>query len=77
MTRRDARSVVLLSEEEYEGIRETLHLLRSPANAARLLGSTRTADAGELTERELAKPARNHLCRQKMKAGVLKDDDFC
>jgi antitoxin YefM len=33
---------------------ETLHLLRSPANAERLLRSIKGADAGQLTERDVA-----------------------
>jgi antitoxin YefM len=53
VTRQNARSVVIISEEEYEGMIETLHLLRSPANAARLLRSIADADAGNLEEREL------------------------
>ncbi|HEX3913261.1 MAG TPA: type II toxin-antitoxin system prevent-host-death family antitoxin [Steroidobacteraceae bacterium] len=53
VTRQNARSVVLISEEEYEGMMATLHLLRSPANAARLLRSIEDADAGELTEHQL------------------------
>ena len=32
---------------------ETLHLLRSPANAKRLLRSIRKANAGKLIERDL------------------------
>jgi antitoxin YefM len=36
---------------------ETLHLLRSPANAARLLRSIEAADAGRLVERETEEPA--------------------
>ena len=53
ITRQNARTVVMLSEEEYEGMVETLHLLRSPANAARLRRSIKASDAGKLTEREL------------------------
>lgn len=53
VTRQNARSVVLISEEEYEGMIETLHLLRSPANAARLLRSIEDADAGKLVEHPL------------------------
>jgi antitoxin YefM len=53
VTRQNARSVVLISEEEYEGMLETLHLLRSPANAARLLQSIEDADAGKLAEHAL------------------------
>lgn len=59
ITRQNAGTVVLLAEAEYESMVETLHLLRSPANAERLLRSVRGAEAGKLTERELAeKPAR-------------------
>jgi antitoxin YefM len=39
--------VVLLSAEEFDGWMETVHLLRSPTNAQRLLRSIATADAGE------------------------------
>jgi len=53
VTRQNARTVVLLSEEEYEGMLETLHLLRSPANAKRLRASIRKADAGKLIERDI------------------------
>ena len=53
VTRQNARSVVLLSEEEYEGLMETVHLLKSPANAARLLRSINEANEGKLVEREL------------------------
>ena len=54
VTRQNARSVVVLSEEEYESIMETLHLLRSPANAQRLLRAIESADAGKLSEHEIA-----------------------
>jgi antitoxin YefM len=57
VTRQNARSVVLISEDEYDALMETLHLLKTPANAARLLRSIEQADAGELTEHELAEPA--------------------
>jgi antitoxin YefM len=53
VTRQNARAVVMMSEDEYDGIMETLHLLRSPANAARLLASIEEADKGLLTEHEL------------------------
>ena len=52
VTRQNARGVVLMSEEDYEGLMETVHLLKSPANAARLLRSIRDADRGQLIERE-------------------------
>jgi antitoxin YefM len=54
VTRQNARPVVMLSLEEYESMTETLHLLRSPRNAERLLRSVAAADAGELREAEPA-----------------------
>jgi antitoxin YefM len=53
ITRQNARSVVMIAEDEYEGMMETLHLLRSPANAARLLRSMKAADAGKLVARDI------------------------
>lgn len=59
VTRQGGRgNVVMMSEEEFEGWQETVHLLRSPRNAERLLRSIRSADAGETRGRDLlpAKP---------------------
>jgi len=56
VTRQNAGTVVVMSEAEYEGMIETLHLLRSPANAERLLRSIKSADAGQLDERDLGEP---------------------
>jgi antitoxin YefM len=39
VTRRNARNVVLMSADDYDGLIETVHLMKSPANAARLLRS--------------------------------------
>ena len=47
----DAR--VLMSEEEYEGLMETIHLLSCPANASRLRSALAQAKAGKLQEHEL------------------------
>jgi len=58
VTRQNARSVVLMSEEEYEGLMETVHLLKSPGNAARLLRAIKEADDGKLSERELIEPTK-------------------
>ena len=59
VTRQNARSVVMIAEDEYEGMMETLHLLRSPANAARLLRSMKAADAGKLVARDIVeRPAK-------------------
>jgi antitoxin YefM len=54
VTRQSGGSVVVLSLEEYERIDETLHLLRSPANAERLMRSIADADAGRLAEHDLS-----------------------
>jgi antitoxin YefM len=44
VTRRSGRNVVLMSEEDYEGLLETIHLLKSPANAGRLMRSIEEAN---------------------------------
>jgi antitoxin YefM len=46
-------NAVLMSEAEYNSIRETGYLLRSPANAKRLLASYESALRGEAVQREL------------------------
>jgi antitoxin YefM len=43
--RRNQRDVALIPADELESILETAHLLRSPANAKRLLQALRRADA--------------------------------
>jgi len=53
VTRHGGRAVVVISEEEFEGWMETVHLLRSPANARRLLESIVAANAGKLHEHDL------------------------
>ncbi len=44
---------VLMSRDEYDALEETSHLLRSPANARRLLQSLDRAHRGERTEQAL------------------------
>lgn len=56
VTRQNARSVVMISEEEYDSMIETLHLLRSPANAAHLARGLKEAEAGSLIERDIVEP---------------------
>lgn len=46
---------VLMSREDYEALEETAHLLRSPANARRLLESLSQAHAGQREERPLSR----------------------
>ena len=54
ITRKNQRSVVLLSLEDYQALEETVYLLRSPQNARRLLESITELESGGGTERELA-----------------------
>ncbi|MDQ1742682.1 MAG: antitoxin YefM [Pseudonocardiales bacterium] len=44
---------VLMSRADYEALEETAHLLRSPANARRLLESLQQATSGDRQERAL------------------------
>ena len=46
-------SAVLMSLAEYESLEETAYLLRSPANAKRLLESIAQAKKGKAKERKL------------------------
>ena len=52
VTRQTGEPVVLLALSEYESLEETIHLLRSPANAERLLRSIKEAEAGNLVEHQ-------------------------
>jgi antitoxin YefM len=54
VTRKNGADCVILDKHEYDGLVETLHLLRSPANAARLLEAVAQAEAGDLVEHDLA-----------------------
>ncbi|MHC5903352.1 type II toxin-antitoxin system Phd/YefM family antitoxin [Streptomyces sp. S6] len=49
--------VVIVSLEDYESLKETAYLLRSPANARRLLASIDELESGGGTVRELATDA--------------------
>ena len=54
VTRQSGRSAVLLSEEDYRSLEETLYLAQSPRNAQRLQESIEELRAGGGTERDLA-----------------------
>ena len=47
------QSVVMVSLEEYQSLEETAHLLRSPANARRLLGALERLAQGKGKEHKL------------------------
>ena len=56
VTRQNHEPMVVMPLAELEGLRETLHLLSTPANAEHLLASIAEADAGDVIERELIDP---------------------
>jgi antitoxin YefM len=53
ITRRDADDAVVISLDYFNSLLETVHLLRSPANAAHLAESIEQYRAGQVVEREL------------------------
>lgn len=53
ITRRDAEDAVVMSMEHYNSLMETVHLLKSPANAAHLSKSIEQYQLGRVTEREI------------------------
>jgi antitoxin YefM len=53
ITRRDAPNAVVMSQEYYDSLMETVHLLRSPANAAHLQRSIAQLRKGKLSARTL------------------------
>ena len=56
VTRQNARPVVMMSLAEFRSWEETIHLLRSPANAARLMESIAELETGKGVEHELVNP---------------------
>jgi antitoxin YefM len=56
VTRQKAEPVVMISLSDWNAMTETMHLLSTPANAARLQESMAQIDAGAGTERKLIKP---------------------
>jgi len=56
ITRPRGEDVVMISQSEWEGLQETLHLLSSPANARHLLDGIAQLDAGRGEEHELIAP---------------------
>jgi antitoxin YefM len=53
ITRKNSRSVVMMSLDDYEALEETAHLLRSPKNARRLLESIAELESGGGRKRTL------------------------
>jgi antitoxin YefM len=56
VTRQNRTPSVIMPLSEWEGMKETLHLLSTKANAERLLAAIADADAGRAVERDLIEP---------------------
>ncbi|MFI0937673.1 type II toxin-antitoxin system Phd/YefM family antitoxin [Streptomyces sp. NPDC021020] len=56
ITRSGHEAVVIVSLADYESLKETAYLLRSPANARRLLASIDELENGGGSVRELVEP---------------------
>lgn len=54
ITRNGDQSVVMLSLEDYKALEETAYLLRTPANAKRLLSAVIQLSSGKGSEREIS-----------------------
>lgn len=54
VTRSGHEPVVIVSLEDYESLRETAYLMRSPGNARRLLDAMESLEAGRGTVRDIA-----------------------
>lgn len=54
ITRNSEQSVVMLSLDDFNALEETAYLLRSPANARRLLSAMKQLADGQGQERELS-----------------------
>jgi antitoxin YefM len=53
ITRKGQGTVVLMSMEDFQALEETAYLLRSPANARRLLEAVTELELGEGKQREM------------------------
>ncbi len=53
ISRRDAENAVLMSLDQFNGLMETVHLLKSPANADHLIKSIEQYRSGETEEHGL------------------------
>lgn len=53
ITRKNHKNMVLLSEDDYNSVRETLYLLSNPANAEKLQKSIKQAQKRQFVEVDL------------------------
>ncbi|WP_414120732.1 type II toxin-antitoxin system Phd/YefM family antitoxin [Corynebacterium nuruki] len=56
ITRSGHESVVMVSLDDYESLRESAYLMRSPANARRILDAMEELDAGAGVQHDLIDP---------------------
>ena len=56
VVRRDGDDAVIMSKSHYDSIMETFYLIKSPANAKRLMESVAGVNRGEFEERSLIDP---------------------
>jgi antitoxin YefM len=53
ISRRDADDAVVMSLDQFNSLMETVHLLKSPANASHLAKSIKQYQSGKTVERDL------------------------
>ncbi|MGC9385525.1 MAG: type II toxin-antitoxin system Phd/YefM family antitoxin [Hydrogenovibrio sp.] len=53
ITRRDAENAVVMSQDYFNSLMETVHLLKSPANVAHLNQSIEQYRSGKVVQKEL------------------------
>jgi antitoxin YefM len=53
VTRQKAKPVVMMSLDDYNSLMETVHLLKSPRNAARLMSAIHAVDKGQIVQHDL------------------------
>lgn len=53
ITRNRDQAVVMLSLDDYESLQETAYLLRTPANAKRLLESIEALEKGDIVTKDI------------------------
>ena len=56
VTRSKGKAFVVISEEEYESMAETLHLMSNPVNAQILRESIAEMNAGKFVEHDIVEP---------------------
>ena len=63
VTRAGHEPVAIVSLQDYESLKETVHLMQSPANARRLLDAMERLEAGAASRRGAVEQSRGRLDR--------------